>query len=273
MMRRPGAFEARSYPASAFGGLADPVLNVDWFEMTAPTFAAHPHAGFSAVTYLFEDSPNGFRNRDSLGGDVRIEPGAMHWTRASRGILHEEVPLPGGDPVRGLQIFINLPEAAQADAPGVYGVGPQAAHVEHSHGGRLRTMIDGTRMAGDADALPSPVRLAEGVVGTRDVIRVPVPAGWGGLLIALEGGLMIGDRSLEAEQAVAFTSHTDDVLTIRATGDAARFAIVAGARLDQPVHGDGPLKLASAPALAERTAAYHRGEFGTLSPLDQREAS
>lgn len=31
----------------------DPFLSVDYFRMSAPTFPPHPHAGFSAVTYLF----------------------------------------------------------------------------------------------------------------------------------------------------------------------------------------------------------------------------
>ncbi len=37
----------------------DPVISVDHFRMSQPTFAPHPHAGFSAVTYLFEDSEDG----------------------------------------------------------------------------------------------------------------------------------------------------------------------------------------------------------------------
>ncbi|MBL9037658.1 MAG: pirin family protein, partial [Archangium sp.] len=42
----------------------DPFLNVDHFTMSQPTFPPHPHAGFSAVTVLFEDSPGAFINRD-----------------------------------------------------------------------------------------------------------------------------------------------------------------------------------------------------------------
>lgn len=54
--------------------------------MSEPTFPPHPHAGFSAVTYLFEDSGGALVNRDSLGDRSRIEPGALHWTQAARGI-------------------------------------------------------------------------------------------------------------------------------------------------------------------------------------------
>lgn len=80
-MRHGAVFSARQYPRQAFGDLIDPVLNIDWFEMSAPTFPPHPHAGFSAVTYLFADSPNGFINRDSMGETQDIRPGGLHWSR------------------------------------------------------------------------------------------------------------------------------------------------------------------------------------------------
>jgi hypothetical protein len=86
----------------------DPFLSVDHFRMSQPTFPPHPHAGFSAVTYMFEDSPGGFINRDSLGDVSRIGPGALHWTQAARGMMHEEIPERRGVEGHGLQMFVNL---------------------------------------------------------------------------------------------------------------------------------------------------------------------
>ena len=60
----------------------DPFLNVDDFRMSQPTFPPHPHAGFSAVTLMLEDSRGAFVNRDSLGDRSRIAPGGVHWTMA-----------------------------------------------------------------------------------------------------------------------------------------------------------------------------------------------
>lgn len=42
--------------------------------MRMTPFSAHPHAGFSAVTYVFDDSPGGVRSRTSDGADF-IVPG------------------------------------------------------------------------------------------------------------------------------------------------------------------------------------------------------
>jgi len=57
------------------------------------------------MSYLFTDSPNGFINRDSLGEVHDIRPGGLHWSPASRGMMHEETPIPGAGPVRGPQNF------------------------------------------------------------------------------------------------------------------------------------------------------------------------
>ena len=48
---------------------------------------AHPHIGLATVTYLFEGA---MQHRDSLGAVQRIEPGAINWMTAGRGIVHSE---------------------------------------------------------------------------------------------------------------------------------------------------------------------------------------
>jgi redox-sensitive bicupin YhaK (pirin superfamily) len=47
----------------------------------------HPHIGLATVTYLFEGA---IMHRDSLGSAQRIEPGAINWMTAGRGIVHLE---------------------------------------------------------------------------------------------------------------------------------------------------------------------------------------
>src|SRR3989475_9497444 len=47
----------------------------------------HPHIGLSTVTYLFEGR---IVHRDSIGSVQSIEPGAVNWMTAGRGIAHSE---------------------------------------------------------------------------------------------------------------------------------------------------------------------------------------
>jgi redox-sensitive bicupin YhaK (pirin superfamily) len=70
----------------------------------------HPHIGLATVTYLFEGS---FMHRDSLGTVQRIEPGAVNWMTAGRGIAHSERSpddlRPRGPRLHGIQTWVALP--------------------------------------------------------------------------------------------------------------------------------------------------------------------
>src|SRR5215207_3090781 len=47
----------------------------------------HPHIGLATVTYLFAGE---VMHRDSLGIERTIQPGAVNWMAAGRGIAHSE---------------------------------------------------------------------------------------------------------------------------------------------------------------------------------------
>ena len=78
----------------------------------------HPHIGLATLTYLFEGA---IQHRDSTGVVQRIEPGAVNWMSAGRGIVHSERTPKDlvGQPHRshGLQLWIALPEAMEDAAP------------------------------------------------------------------------------------------------------------------------------------------------------------
>src|SRR3954471_16026483 len=78
----------------------------------------HPHIGLATVTYLFEGA---MMHRDSLGTEQLIEPGAINWMTAGRGIVHSERK---PEQVRerpfvnhGLQLWVALPQDKEEIAP------------------------------------------------------------------------------------------------------------------------------------------------------------
>jgi redox-sensitive bicupin YhaK (pirin superfamily) len=78
----------------------------------------HPHIGLATVTYLFEGA---MMHRDSVGSVQRIEPGAINWMTAGRGVVHSErTP----DDLRqvtrrshGIQLWAALPTAYEEAEP------------------------------------------------------------------------------------------------------------------------------------------------------------
>lgn len=84
----------------------------------------HPHIGLSTLTYLFSGA---IHHRDSIDSDIIIEPGAVNWMTAGRGVVHSErTPqyLRGNDKhIHGLQIWVALPKNLE-DIP------PTFTHIE-----------------------------------------------------------------------------------------------------------------------------------------------
>lgn len=86
----------------------------------------HPHIGLSTLTYLFEGS---MMHRDALGTEVEIQPGAVNWMTAGKGLVHSErTP----DYLRhseklmhGLQIWVALPKELEMMEPEFFHIGKE----------------------------------------------------------------------------------------------------------------------------------------------------
>jgi len=119
-----GGFTVRRCLPSASRQAVGPFLFFDHFgPITAQPadnhdVRPHPHIGLATVTYLFEGA---MLHRDSTGVVQRIEPGAINWMTAGRGIVHSErTP----DDLRGvarrshgLQLWCALPAEHEEDGP------------------------------------------------------------------------------------------------------------------------------------------------------------
>ncbi len=112
----------------------------------------HPHIGLATVTYLFEGA---MLHRDSTGVVQRIEPGAINWMTAGRGIVHSErTPddLLGRAWVsHGLQLWAALPADDEEIEPAFSHTGAAAIPQLRAPGVVLRVLI------GTAFGLRSPV--------------------------------------------------------------------------------------------------------------------
>jgi redox-sensitive bicupin YhaK (pirin superfamily) len=119
-----GGFEVRRLLPAAARQAVGPFLFFDHF---GPVVAGpaddhdvrpHPHIGLATVTYLFEGA---MLHRDSTGVVQRIEPGAVNWMTAGRGIVHSErtpEDLRGRERrTHGLQLWAALPEADEECEP------------------------------------------------------------------------------------------------------------------------------------------------------------
>ena len=115
----------------------------------------HPHINLATVTYLFEGR---IVHRDSLGTSMAIEPGAVNWMRAGRGIVHSERTAPeqrsAGQRLFGLQTWVALPEDQEESAPEFVHHGAGALPIVEDRGLSVRLI------AGEAFGAASPLAAA-----------------------------------------------------------------------------------------------------------------
>ncbi|MQT14074.1 pirin family protein [Segnochrobactrum spirostomi] len=193
----------------------------------------HPHIGLATVTYLFEGS---ISHRDSLGSVKTIEPGAVNWMSAGRGIAHSE--RTGGEArahgqrLSGLQMWVALPKDHEDAAPFF------ASHE-----------------ASDLPVLADRLHSVRVVVGAAYGVSSPVTSGWDTLYldVALEPTARLPVDADAEERAIYIASGVIEIagdrfeagqLLILRPGDpitltaltAARLVVVGGATMDGPRH-------------------------------------
>lgn len=246
----------------------DPLVMVDHYTMTEPTFGAHPHAGMSAVTVLFEDSQGAFNNRDSLGNDINLMPGDLYWLKAGSGAVHDEKPVTGAT-AHGLQMFVNLPACMKSDAPQTLHVKAGDMPLVGRNGAKVRIVLGESNAARGANspALPMTILDVKFDAGSHFEHNVsPRHSQWiytvhGHIEVALETGCVTIPQG-EAFAAKALCK--DQKLNIRAQVDS-HAVIVTGEPIAEPFVQRGPFVMNSQAEIAEVEAAYRSGRLGKIN--------
>jgi redox-sensitive bicupin YhaK (pirin superfamily) len=245
----------------------DPFIGVDHAWMSAPTFPPHPHAGFSAVTYLFLDSETGMANRDSLGTHNLIQPGGLHWTAAGRGVVHEEVPAATGCTTHLVQIFVNLPADRQTAAPFALSLAPQDVPVVQRPGARVRVPLGSFGDVHSPLDPPTEVTLLDITLDAGAALAIPVPAGQRAFFMPIKGSAALDGVGFGLDDPGAVVlpvSDTPKTHRLVAAAGVAQVAVFMGEPLHQPFFTNGPMAFANQQHLIAATAAFQRGDLGRL---------
>lgn len=254
--------------ATVFHGgpvVLDPFLALTDFHMTLPTFAPHPHAGFSAVTYMFRDGVGSFRNRDSLGDQSLIEPGALHWTQAGSGMMHEEIPTEPGVDCHGLQLFVNLRSVHKLAPPRAFHVSAADVPVVHASPGVTARVVVGRlgEIASPIAGLLTEVQLLDIDLAASATAALPVDPSHRVVLLVVEGSVVIDGVTLP-KLAVASLGAGPPSLSLAAGDDGATVLVLSGAPLGEPVVFGGPFCMNTQAEVDAARARFGAGAMGSL---------
>lgn len=241
---------------------------VDHYKMTEPTFGPHPHAGFCAVTYMFDDAQTGFNNRDSLGDNSYIAPGDNYWTIAGKGVIHDEVPTQVGKVAHGLQLFVNLSASDKHCEPGSLHIKQSEMPVVHqSVGARLKVVFglynDGKVEHLPVKPLPTNATLLDVFIDANKAFEYPMQSEYNSFVMVIAGKVRIDGEVISAGQAVHFEA-ADALVQITAT-ESAQIAMFMGRPLNEPVVRHGPFAMTNRDDIERAINDYQTGKMGHLA--------
>lgn len=188
----------------------------------------HPHIGLATVTYLFAGA---MMHRDSTGVTQRIEPGAVNWMTAGRGIVHSErMPDDLRDTVHerhGLQLWAALPAEHEEDAPS----------FQHASAAQIpEVALDGVQarvLLGEAHGVRSPIATLSPTLYVdyrlRAGARLVLPAAEERAVYGVDAAFRVGAEQVPAHTMLVIDDQPGEVL-LEAEGDT-RLVFIGGAAL------------------------------------------
>jgi len=191
----------------------------------------HPHINLATLTYLFEGE---IQHRDSLGTDLTIQPGAVNWMRAGKGIVHSERTSEErqktGQRLFGVQTWLALPERheesdaefkhyGQADLPRLSAEGIDMRLITGQAHGEV------SPLNALSDTIYADVALQQG--RTFEVEPLYIERA----LYTISGEIEVDGCNFEPGQLVIL--RTGQAIQVKATSEA-RFMVFGGEPMDGP---------------------------------------
>ena len=245
----------------------DPFLMLDEFSSENPDdyvagFPAHPHRGFETVTYLIDGH---MLHEDHLGNRGDLRSGGVQWMTAGRGIVHSEMPQQERGRMRGFQLWINLPAREKMKPAGYRDLQPEEIPVVALAGGGRAKVIAGTLEDGGRPT-PGPI---QGLATEALYLDVELPAGaafshpiargHNAFVYPFEGAVTIGGRRLGTHSAGVLGA--GERIEAAAGAEGARFLLLAGRPLGEPVVQYGPFVMNTREEIEQAIRDYQSGEL------------
>jgi redox-sensitive bicupin YhaK (pirin superfamily) len=243
--------------------MLDPFLMLDEFYTDKPEdylagFPSHPHRGFETVTYMLAGA---MEHKDSVGNTGRLTAGSVQWMTAGRGIVHSEMPKQEDGLMWGFQLWVNLPRAQKMVAPRYQDIAPGDIPEVSIGDARVRVI------AGEAGGTTGPVGeiataplMLDVKLAPKATFRQPITADHNAFAYVFEGTARFGATKVERGYLAVFGP--GDAIEA-ASEDGARFLVLSGKPLNEPVARYGPFVMSSEAEIRQAVSDFQNGRLGT----------
>jgi redox-sensitive bicupin YhaK (pirin superfamily) len=225
----------------------------------------HPHIHLATVTYLFDGA---IHHRDSLGSHQVIEPGAINWMNAGKGIVHSERSERRLD-MHGLQLWVGLPSNVEDSEPTFTHYAAATMPALDVDGAKLRVLVGSAFGKTSPVETKSPMLYLDVRLGAGGTFQVP-----GGYeeraVYVVDGDATVGGTigdPLEPRQLAVLARGATPVLH---SVQGARFVILGGEPLDGPRYVWWNFVSSDKDRILAAAHAWREGRFPTV-PGDDKE--
>ncbi|MEZ4287267.1 MAG: pirin family protein [Polyangiales bacterium] len=224
----------------------------------------HPHRGFETVTIVYAGE---VEHRDTTGGGGVIGPGDVQWMTAGGGIQHDEFHSPAysekGGPFEMVQLWVNLPAKDKMTPAHYQGITNAQIPVVELPNGKVRVIAGEYEGVKGPATTYSPMNVLDMRLGAGEVVTFTQPEGWSTLVVMLDGTVLLNDDQVLRAAEMATLSTDGQSVTIESNNDA-KFLVLAGEPLDEPVVGYGPFVMNSNEEIAQAINDFNSGKFGQI---------
>jgi len=235
----------------------DPFLMLDHFGSDNPDeyiagFPEHPHRGFITFTYMLDGH---MEHRDSMGNRGDLKAGGVQWMKAASGVIHSEMPQQTDDLMRGFQLWINLPARDKMSDPAYQEFSSAAIPEVALDAGRVRVLageFGGVR--GVIEDSATDVLYLDVTLAAAARFSLPLSGTRNAFVYVFEGAARLAGQELQTHNLAVLG--TGDTVDIVAGEEGARFILVAGRPIGEPVVQYGPFVMNTREEIEQAFADY-----------------
>jgi redox-sensitive bicupin YhaK (pirin superfamily) len=243
----------------------DPFLMLDHFGSENPDeyiagFPDHPHRGFITFTYMLDGH---MEHRDSMGNRGDLRAGGAQWMKAASGVIHSEMPKQVDGLMRGFQLWINLPAREKMSDPAYQEFTPGAIPEVEAEGARVRVLAG--EHAGQRGVVEDPITdvlYLDVALPAGAVFQRPLADERNAFVYVYEGDGALGGQALAAHNLAVLGK--GDAVSLTAGDDGARFILVAGRPLGEPIVQYGPFVMNTREEIEQAFADYRDGRLARV---------
>ncbi len=224
---------------------------------------AHPHRGFSPVTFIFKGS---LRHQDSFGNDEIVSAGGTQWMHAGRGVIHSERPskemAEKGGEQEIIQFWVNTPAQYKMEQPYYLPLSKEDTPSIENENYTLQVVAGEYKgIQGPAKTF-SPMLLLRGEIKNNATLELEIPSHYNTLMYLLDGSLEINGKKVQQKDLVWF-QNDGELIQISATKNT-RWIVLSGEPIGEKVSSYGPFVMNSQTEIMKALRDAQMGKMGVL---------